>query len=196
MHVILVRHGKPDVSQNGPTANPALAHVGTEQAEHVARTLAHEPIERIISSGMARADATARPLSRLLGMPIDIIEDLGEVDRWGGQYASIETLRAAGGEAWQRFKDNPLGFFGVDAVRFRADILRGFSDVLCGPERVVAVFTHGFPINILLAHALGIAHDARFVPSYGSFTRVAGKSVDALTVVSVNESGHIPEAIR
>jgi broad specificity phosphatase PhoE len=196
MHLILIRHGKPEVPTNGPTANPPLGQTGTEQAEHAARALAQEPIERIISSGMFRADATAHALSQKISRKIDIIEELGEIDRWGGEYASIETLRAAGGHEWQRFRDNPLGFFGIDADRFRAEVLAGFAQVLSGPERVVAIFTHGFPINILLAHALGIAHDARFVPSYASFTRLAGKSIDALTVVSVNESGHIPGALK
>ena len=196
MHLILVRHGKPQVPSEGPTANPLLGAIGYEQARVAAEALRHEPIERIISSGMQRADATAAPLAELLGMPIDIIPDLGEIDRWGGSYASIEMLRAEGGSEWQRFKDDPLGFFGVNAAAFRAGVLRGFAQVLAGPQRTVAVFTHGFPINIILAHALGIAHDARFVPAYASFTRLAGKSVDALTVVSVNESGHVPGVLK
>jgi broad specificity phosphatase PhoE len=196
MHLILVRHGKPQVPSEGSTANPPLGIVGHDQAHVAAAALRHEPIERIVSSGMQRADATAAPLAELLGMSVDIIPDLGEIDRWGGSYASIEMLRAEGGTEWQRFKDDPLGFFGIDAAAFRAGVLDGFAQVLAGPQRTVAVFTHGFPINIILAHALGIAHDARFVPAYASFTRLAGKSVDALTVVSVNESGHVPGALR
>ena len=196
MHLILVRHGKPDVPTSGPTANPPLGEIGAQQAEHAAQVLCHEPIERIVSSGMARADSTAMPLAQKLGRPIDIIVDLGEIDRWGGEYSSIEMLRAAGGEPWQRFRNDPLGFFGVDAARFRAGVLAGFTEVLSGPERTVAIFTHGFPINILLSHALGLHHDARFVPAYASFTRLAGKSVDTLTVVSVNEGGHIPVVIN
>ena len=48
----------------------------------------------------------------------------------------------------------------------------------------------------MLSQALNLKHDARFVPAYASFTRLAGRSIDALTVVSVNESGHVPEALR
>ena len=196
MQLILVRHGKPDVPAQGPTANPPLGALGHQQADHAAAVLANEPIERIVSSGMKRADATATPLAKKLGMAVEIIPDLGEIDRWGGHYASIETLRAKGGEPWARFKSDPLGFFGIDADRFRAGVLSGFAEVLSGPERTVAVFTHGFPINIMLSQALNLKHDARFVPAYASFTRLAGRSIDALTVVSVNESGHVPEALR
>lgn len=193
MQLILVRHGKPDVPAHGPTNDPPLGEIGHAQAERAARMLRHEPIERIVSSGMKRADATAAPLAAHLGLPVEIVPDLGEIDRWGGRYASIEMLRADGGETWQRFKEDPLGFFGVEPAPFRAAVLAGFTSVLAGPERKVAVFTHGFPINILLAHALGIDHDARFVPGYASFTRLAGRGIDALTVVSVNEGGHLVE---
>ena len=196
MQLILVRHGKPEVAKQEPTANPPLGPVGLEQAIHAANALRHEPIERIISSGMRRADATAEPLAALLGKPVDIVPDLGEIDRWGGRYASIETLRADGGEKWQAFKDDPLGFFGVDAKAFRAGVLSGFSQLMGGSERTIAVFTHGFPINIILSHALGLNHDARFVPAYASFTRLAGKSINALTVVSINEAGHVPGVLR
>jgi broad specificity phosphatase PhoE len=193
MQLILVRHGKPEVPDNGPTSDPPLGTVGIEQAERAARILRHEPIERIVSSGMRRADATAAPLADYLNLPVEIVPDLGEIDRWGGRYASIEMLRAEGGDTWAQFKEDPLGFFGVDPAAFRAAVLSGFTSVLAGQERKVAVFTHGFPINIVLAHALSIAHDARFVPGYASFTRLAGRTIDALTVVSINESGHLAD---
>ena len=196
MQLILVRHGKPEVAKQEPTADPPLGTIGLEQAVQAAHALRHEPIERIVSSGMRRADATAAPLAEMLEKPVEIVSDLGEIDRWGGRYASIETLRADGGANWQAFKDDPLGFFGVDAIAFRAGVLGGFAQLLGGSERTVAVFTHGFPINIILSHALGLNHDARFVPGYASFTRLAGKSIDALTVVSINESGHVPGTPR
>lgn len=191
MQLILVRHGKPEVPEHGPSSDPPLGALGRAQAERAARVLRHEPIERIVSSGMQRADATAAPLAAYLKLPVEIVPDLGEIDRWGGRYASIEMLRADGGETWARFKADPLGFFGVEPAPFRAAVLGGFANVLAGTERKVAVFTHGFPINIVLAHALGIDHDARFVPGYASLTRLAGRSIDALTVVSVNEGGHV-----
>jgi broad specificity phosphatase PhoE len=197
MQLILVRHGQPDVPTSGHTGNPPLTERGHEQALHAAYALRRHRIDRIISSGMVRADETAAPLASALSLPIDIVADLGEVDRWGGEYASIDAIRHKGAEEWSKFLSGPLAYFGVDPVKFRSETLEAFASVLNGgEEKTVAIFTHGFPINLLLSHALGLKDEARFVPSYGSLTRLAGKSVDALTVVSVNESGHIPERLK
>jgi broad specificity phosphatase PhoE len=197
MQLILVRHGHPEVPTSGHTGNPPLSARGHAQAMQAAAVLKAEGIDRIVSSGMRRADATAAPLGEALGLAIELCPELGEVDRWGGAYAGIDTIRQKGRAEWARFLDAPLAYFGVDPDRFRAETLAGFRTVMdAGGGDRIAIFTHGFPINILLSHALGLRHDARFVPGYGSITRLAGRSLDALTVVSVNESGHIPEALR
>ena len=47
MQLILVRHGKPEVAKQEPTANPPLGSVGLEQAIHAANALRHEPIEAL-----------------------------------------------------------------------------------------------------------------------------------------------------
>lgn len=197
MQLILVRHGQPAVPSTPPTANPPLSANGHAQARYAADVLKTERIDRIVSSGMLRADATAQPLADALGLDIEVYAHLGEVDRWGGEYANIETIREKGAEEWRRFLAAPLDYFGIDADRFRAETLAAFRAVMNGDSGShVAIFTHGFPINIALSHALGLNNDARFVPAYASLTRLTGKSFDALTVVSVNEHGHIPEALK
>jgi broad specificity phosphatase PhoE len=197
VQLILVRHGQPDVPKVGPTGNPPLSARGHEQARHVADVLKSERIDRIFSSGMMRADSTAKPLVDALGIAVEVHPHLGEVDRYGGEYASIEAIRDKGHEEWRRFLASPLSYFGVDPDRFRSETLGAFREVMTEAiDQSIVIFTHGFPINILLSHALGLNDDARFVPSYASITRVTGRSFDALTVVSVNESGHIPEALK
>ncbi len=197
VQLILVRHGEPEIPKAGPTGNPPLSARGHQQAKHAAEALKGERIDRILSSGMMRADSTAKPLGDALGIALEVHPHLGEIDRYGGEYASIEAIREKGHEEWRRFLASPLSYFGVDADRFRTETLGAFRDVMAGcDDQNVVIFTHGFPINILLSHALGLKHDARFVPSYASITRLSGRSFDALTVISVNESGHIPEALR
>ena len=194
MQLILVRHGQPHHYEDA-RPDPPLSELGHAQAAATAARLAQEPIERIVSSGMARADATAAPLAAHLGLPVEIEPGIGEIDRYGGRYASIERIRQQGGAEWERFLADPLHYFGVDGERFRGETLAGFSRLIDGrPERTVAVFTHGFPINILLAKALGIDSIVRFVPAYASITRLIGRAFDALTVVSVNETAHFPDA--
>ena len=190
MELILVRHGKPAVMPDF-AGDPPLCAVGEQHAAWSAARLAGEAVQRIVASGMVRAQQTARPLGDALGLPVVIEPLVGEVDRLTGRYASIEMVRARGGAEWARFLAAPLAYFGVDAAQFRADVLEGFRNVLAGGVRT-AVFTHGFPINLLLAHALGLPDEARFVPAYGSITRLRGHSLGQLTVMSINETAHFP----
>jgi broad specificity phosphatase PhoE len=197
VHLILIRHGQPDVPKTGHTGNPPLSLRGHEQARCAADVLRHEHIDRIVTSAMVRAVTTAQPLIEYLGIPMVAHPDLGEVDRYGGDYASIEAIKEKGRDEWRKFLASPLSYFGVDADQFRSETLAAFRAVMDeGDDQTIAIFTHGFPINILLSHALGLKDDARFVPSYASITRLYGRSFDALTVVSVNETGHIPKELR
>ncbi len=195
--IILVRHGQPDVAATGGRANPPLTARGHAQAFAAATILANEPVDRIVSSGMTRADDTAAPLATALAKPIEIVFGLGEIDRLGGPYVSIDAIRDKGHDEWRKFLSAPLAYFGIDAPEFRRETLSAFEVIMNGgASETVAIFTHGFPINIMLSHVLGIDNEARFVPSYASITRLAGRSLDALTVISVNETGHIPEGLR
>ena len=193
MELILVRHGKPAVTPD-LAGDPPLCAEGELQAAWSAARLDGEAVQRIVASGMVRAQQTARPLGDALGLPIAIEPLVGEVDRLTGRYASIETVRARGPDEWVRFLAAPLAYFGVDAARFRADVLEGFRNILAGGVCTV-VYTHGFPINLLLAHALGLPDEARFVPAYGSITRLRGHSVHQLTVMSINETSHFPHVV-
>jgi probable phosphoglycerate mutase len=197
MELILVRHGHPEVPKAGKTGNPPLSERGHGHARCSADVLRLEKIEAIWTSGLRRADATAQPLARILGLNVRTLKGLGEIDRDGGAYSNIEMIREKGREEWKHFLENPIGYFGLDRDAFRAETLEAFSEVMAsGHAGKIAIFTHGFPINILLSHALGINHDARFVPHYGSITRLTGHRLSALTVVSVNETGHVPEDLR
>jgi len=192
MRLILVRHGQPRHLTQPGEGNPPLSADGHRQAAAVGTYLAREPIDLVIHSGMHRAAETAAPLLGALGIAATAIPALGEVDRYGGAYANIEMVKARGEAEWQRFLADPLGYFGIDSTRFVAETLEGFASIFAAHTRKTAViFTHGFPINIILSHALGLEGFANFVPDYGSITRLSGGSLDRLTVVSINETAHL-----
>jgi broad specificity phosphatase PhoE len=190
--LILVRHGKPETLSGRTPANPPLSAVGRQQSEDVARYLAGTQIDAIAHSGMERAEETARPLAERLNIFPKVIGNLGEVDRHGGEYANAEIIRARGPAEWRRFLSDPIGYFGIEPSKFRTETLAAFGQLLACPDiNTVAIFTHGFPINVLLSHALGIDGFGHFLPEYGSITRVSGTSLDRLVIVSVNETGHL-----
>src|SRR5438105_4451492 len=198
MKLVLVRHGRPDEDERDRPHDPPLRADGHAQAEAVAARLAHEGITRIVSSPMARAAQTARPLAERLGLPIEIVDGWAEADRHVERYRSTETPRALGDVERGRFPADPIAYFGGDAATFRTGVLAAFAttmDNAGAPHRRdahVAVFAHGLPINVVLSHVLGLERIIHFAPGYGSMTRLRVLRSGAIGVVSVNERGHLP----
>ncbi|MBQ7983222.1 MAG: histidine phosphatase family protein [Clostridia bacterium] len=76
MLLYVIRHGDPDY------ANDTLTPLGQRQAEAVARRLSVNGIDRIYSSPLGRAIATAKPTSEVLRVPIEIEDWCSEGHAW------------------------------------------------------------------------------------------------------------------
>ena len=193
MKIVLVRHGRPDEGHAERPHDPPLADEGLRQAQAAAALLAHEGIDRIVTSPLLRAQQTAAPLAESLGLAPEVVDGWAEADRHLDRYRSVETLKAMGGGEWQRFLDDPVRYMGGDPASFRAGVLAALAALVAsGPRDAhVAVFTHGLPINVVLSHALGLARIVHFPPGYGSVTRLRARDIHTIGVVSVNETGHL-----
>jgi probable phosphoglycerate mutase len=191
MRLVLVRHGR---SQEG-VRDPSLDDAGRREAQAVAAWLAREGVTRIVSSPLRRARETAKPLAARVGIDVDVIEGWAEADRHRNDYRSVETLRRESDSEWRRFLADPVAYMGMDPRTFRAGVLAALrSTIEAGPpDARVAVFTHGLPINVALAQALGLERLVHFAPTYGSITRVHASDAESVRVVSINETGHLAE---
>lgn len=192
MKLVLVRHGRPDEENPHRPHDPPLRADGLRQAQAVAALLGRERVTRIVASPLLRARETAEPLSRQLGLPIEVVDGWAEADRHLDRYRSTETLRALGEADWSRFLRDPVGFLGGDTQRFRQDVLGAFEALRrgAGPEANVVVFTHGLPINLVLSHVLGLDGLVNFPPHYGSVTRLLAPETGRASIISINETGH------
>ena len=193
MKLVLIRHGRPDEGHPERPHDPPLAADGRRQAEAVAALLRGEGVDRIVSSPLLRARQTAEPLARHLGLAVEVVDGWAEADRHLAEYRSVETLKAQGAQEWQRFLADPVRYMGGDTASFRATVLSALAALLAaGPrDAKAAVFCHGLPINVVLSHALGLERIVHFPPAYGSVTRLRARSVEAIGIVSVNETGHL-----
>ncbi|QGY41489.1 histidine phosphatase family protein [Pseudodesulfovibrio cashew] len=86
--IILVRHAATDSAKGrciGRTPVP-LSSKGLEQAEHLAEVLEDAPLVRLVCSPAARARETVAPLAQRLGLPVEDIPALNEIDMgaWDG----------------------------------------------------------------------------------------------------------------
>ena len=190
MRLILVRHGRPNEIDSKIPGDPSLNADGWRQARAVAKLLAGEGVTRIVASPMLRALETAQPLAERLGLPVDIVAGWAEADRGARRYRSTETLRAEGGEAWSKFLADPIRYLGGDPETFSAGVLAALEATAEGQDRAarVVVFTHGLPVNIVLAHALGLDSITSFLVGYGSVTRLRRRDAGGYGVSSVNET--------
>ena len=187
--LILVRHGTPDEGHLLQPQDPPLNKTGERQATQIAERLAGEDVGRIVSSPQMRAQNTATPLAGRLGLAIETMEGLAEVDRYTDRYRSPDTIRKENPERWEEFQESPARFFGRDDGEFRIGVLTAFTNIIADPRATtIAVFTHGMPIKTLLVHILGLTTAAKFTIGHCSVTRVAGESIDALRIESVNEA--------
>ncbi|MFZ9903537.1 MAG: histidine phosphatase family protein, partial [Ilumatobacteraceae bacterium] len=94
MELVLVRHGLPvrrELTEG--IADPELAPDGVTQAERLAGYLASEDIAALYVSPLRRAQETAAPLAKLLGLQPIIEDDISEFDRNSSEYVPIEELR-------------------------------------------------------------------------------------------------------
>jgi len=83
MRLILVRHGQSpsNVRHLLDTAvpGPGLTELGAAQAGALPQALAGEHVDAIYASNLARAQLTAAPLARALGLPVHVRDGLREV---------------------------------------------------------------------------------------------------------------------
>lgn len=161
VRVVLWRHGRTAWNREsrfqGVTDVP-LDDVGRAQAVRAARDLAHLHPVRIVASDLGRAVDTARALSDLVDVPVQIDPGLRETyaGTWQGMTREeIVTADAATYVRWQAGEDvRPGGGESRSEVGARvADAVERHTADLA-PGAVVVVVTHGGATRAGLGHLL------------------------------------------
>lgn len=189
-----MRHALPlRADGESATADPALSELGHAQAAATADFLAAERIDHLVASPLRRACQTARPLADALGLDIEVVEGLREIDPFGGSYVPAEEITTDHQVVQDMAADAFALFAGAGGFeRFRRTVIEAFDGVVARNKgRRVVVFCHGTVIGTYLTALLG--HDDPFVllPDYCGICRVLAASNGVRTVRSVNETGHV-----
>jgi len=195
MDLILIRHAEPIrvVDADGP-ADPPLRDRGHQQAEHLARWLAEERLDAVVSSPMRRAQETAAPVAKAHGLEVVIDDDLAEFDREATSYIPYEELKAAKDPRFLAMAQGNLDEFETDPAEFQAGVVTAIERVIAAnPSRTVAVVCHGGVINAYTAHVAGITRLMWFEIQYASITRVVASSKPdgPRSIVTLNETPHL-----
>lgn len=163
--LLLVRHAESEWNAQGRwqgQADPDLSERGRSQARSASASLQGK-VERIVSSDLQRAAATADIIGDALGFPVERVRELREVDvgEWSGlTSAEIEERWPGGIERWRAGEDVLPGGELRDA--FRERIVSAVRSVADGDHRPVLVVTHGAAIGVLERYL--DAHPGKPVP--------------------------------
>jgi probable phosphoglycerate mutase len=138
-----------------------LSKDGERQAEELAERLAAACIDRLYSSPMERARATAGFIGRRLGLDVQICEGINEVEFAGWQGRTFEDLD--GESTWSRFNwfrsgTRPPG--GELMLQVQARMVATLEALQTEfPDDVIALVGHGDPIKTAIACCAGIPLD-------------------------------------
>ena len=164
-HLLLIRHGENDYTRKGKlagwTPDVHLNDVGRAQAQVLAEKLAPLSIKAIYSSPLERAIETALPLAKAKGLTIHKRADVGEVryGEWTGK--SLKALART--KLWQVVQKQTSEMQFPDGETLRDVQLRAVNEiekiVAAHPKDMVAIFSHGDIIKLVLAHYLGMPLD-------------------------------------
>lgn len=99
MRVTFVRHAQSEGNASGlidtKTPGPVLTPLGQQQAQAVADKLGDNNYDAIYASTMVRTQLTAAPMSQRLGLPIQVLPGLQEIE--AGVFEGTPEANAAGG---------------------------------------------------------------------------------------------------
>lgn len=196
MQLLLIRHGEPirvgEGGVEGP-ADPPLSERGRDQAERVGTWLAVEGVDHVVSSPMVRAVQTAAPLASILGLEVEVVDDLAEFDRHAGHYIPVEELKANRDPRLAQMAAGDFSAYGEgDPEAFVHRVRTAMDAVIAGnPGRKVAVVCHGGVINVFTAGLAGTASPLWFDATYTGISRINASRSGIRTIASINETAHL-----
>ena len=162
--LLLIRHGQTDSADKRLTGWLPDVHLnaaGKKQAEELPERLAGVEIAAIYASPLERTLETAQPLAKARGLRVHRVADLGEVKYgdWQGQTLKVLSNK----KEWKTVQAAPSTFTFPNGESFREMQSRAVGAiekmVAAHPQEIVAAFSHGDVIKVIVAYYSGIALD-------------------------------------
>lgn len=196
----LMRHGSTDSAGHiltGRTKGIHLNDRGREEVEGLPKRFENVPIKAIYATPLERTQETAAPLARVYGLPVQISEEMTEVDY--GDWTGRKVQDLLHDPLWVRFGS----FRGSAAIPGGESMLQIQARVVAFlgriheamPDGHVVLVSHGDPIKTAVLHYLGMPLDlfSRVVIYPASVTIVTVTDSDACVVTLNNRYDRICE---
>jgi len=199
----LIRHGETDWNLSGHWqghTDVPLNAVGKRQAELLAQRLRRERtrFNVLYSSDLARAYQTAWVISEAVGVPVEMLPALREIDlgTWSG--LTREQIRARYPVEFallEQGQDVPRG--GAETLAaLRRRVVEVIEAMMAQhPGETLAFVTHGGPVRTFIAHASGVV-DANRMPFHhigNTSITVVRHSAAGWQIVKRNDMDHVKD---
>ncbi len=159
--ILLARHGETDWNAVGRWqghTDRSLTELGRRQAAELAERLADVELDAVYSSDLLRAVETAEPVAKRLGLPLQTLPELREVDvgTWAGLTRDEVAERFPDG--FRRWSEWQTGWENGETYDEMGERVVGAILRLAGehPGERILVVSHGGAIRALHAAAAGI----------------------------------------
>lgn len=164
--LLLIRHGENEYVKTGKLAGHLpgvhLNARGRQQAEGLAKALAHVPLKAIYSSTLERAVETAEPIAQAHKIKIQLRPDLrdNDIGKWQGR--SWKVLRRT--KKWKLVQRAPSRFKfpeGESFLETQTRLASCLDEIVAShkPRDIVALVFHADPVKLLVAHLIGLPLD-------------------------------------
>ena len=161
--ILLARHGQTDWNRDNRFqghADPPLNALGRAQARELAERLAQKPVAAVFASPLVRARETAEIVAARLGLSVELVEALREVDvgSWSGLTRDEIAERFPAG--YRRWLDCAHGWEDGESYQELGERVVASLLELAGRHagELILVVTHGGPIRAAQAHAAGVSY--------------------------------------
>jgi len=198
MRLFLIRHGQTSWNISGRAqghTDISLDPTGLDQAARLGRYFSGTPIDRILTSDLARSKETALSISEATGIPLELHGELRErgFGQWEGlpfgevtslihkqaltEEISAQRVRPPGGESfldvWER--------------------LEPVYDFLCETDETVVVVSHGGALSLLAAKLIrGTLDTCRaFRHANTGITEMERRTEGLFLITQYNQTPHL-----
>jgi len=175
----LIRHPEPDSSARGlcyGSMDVPLSDDGVRHSKAIAEMMAIENFDAVYTSPKRRCVEMARTIAR--GRAVATLEDFCELDFGLLEGRSYDEIAALYPDIYRQWMENPTATQfpqGENFCQMSSRVRSALEAMLLRhAQESVLVVTHGGPIRVILAEALGIPPQNifRIEQSYGAINRI------------------------